>query len=150
MSERRTPPPQWQPIEKLPLIARHIDGMLQTTTEQYELLLAARPKPHVLDDYTLNRVRQVFTTQQDELWLFDEQLTRWQALKLTAMPQKEVARLVGQMTQVRQVTSEILALAEELKDRTIEKLLAKSDLELGLETLWQKSKPPKNDLPQND
>jgi hypothetical protein len=124
--------------------------MLQTTTEQYELLLEARPKPHALDDYTVNRVKQVFTTQQEDLWLFEEQLTRWQSSKLTAFQQSEVARLVGQMVQVREVTGQILALAEELKDRTIEKRLAKSDLELGLETLRQKPKPHKNDLHQND
>jgi len=36
----------------------------------------------------------------------------------------------------------ILSLAEELKEGTIEKVLAKSDLELGLEFLLSKGKPP--------
>jgi hypothetical protein len=68
--------PQWQPISQLSLIAHHIDGMLEAAQEQYETLLPAKAKPHVLDDYTVNRVKQVFTTQQNDLWLFDEQMAR--------------------------------------------------------------------------
>jgi len=45
--------PQWQPIERLALIASHIDGMLESATEQYETLQLAKPKPFVLDDYTV-------------------------------------------------------------------------------------------------
>jgi len=78
-SPRREPSPQWQPIEKLPLIAYPIDGMLESAEEQYENLQQARPKPHVLDDYTVKRVIDVFTAQQNDLWLFDEQLRRWHA-----------------------------------------------------------------------
>ena len=36
--------PQWQPITQLSLIARHIDGMVESTSEQYATLLEARPK----------------------------------------------------------------------------------------------------------
>jgi len=64
--------PQWQPIGRLSLIASHIDGMLEAAEEQYEALQLARPKPHVLDDYTVGRVIEVFTVQQNDLWLFDE------------------------------------------------------------------------------
>jgi hypothetical protein len=114
--------PQWQPIERLPLVASHIDGMLESATEQYETLQLAKPKPFVLDDYTVGRVIDVFTTQQGDLWLFDEQLRRWE-------------RLAGQMLQLHEVIAAILRLAHELKERTIEKVLAKSDVELGLEML---------------
>ena len=43
--------PQWQPIERLALIASHIDGMLESASEQYETLQLAKPKPFVLDDW---------------------------------------------------------------------------------------------------
>jgi hypothetical protein len=39
------------------------------------------------------------------------------------------------MLQLHEVISAILRLAEQLKERTIEKVLAKSDVELGLEML---------------
>ena len=45
----KQPSPQWQPIERLALIATHIDGMLESATEQYETLQLAKPKPFVLE-----------------------------------------------------------------------------------------------------
>ncbi len=127
--------PQWQPIERLALIASHIDGMLESASEQYETLQLAKPKPFVLDDYTVGRVLQVYTVQQGDLWLFDEQLRRWERGKLTTAQRQEVERLAGQMLQLHEVISAILRLAEQLQERTIEKVLVKSDVELGLETL---------------
>jgi hypothetical protein len=133
--KQREPQPQWQPITQLSLIARHIDGMLESASEQYANLLQAQPKPYVLDDYTIGRVREVFTTQQNDLWLFDEQLRRWQTGQLSTAQREEVERLVGQMAKLRQVIVDILNLADELKEGTIEKQLAKSDEQLGLEFL---------------
>jgi len=131
----KQPSPQWQPIERLPLLTTHIDGMLESATEQYETLQLAKPKPFVLDDHTVGRVIQVYTTQQGDLWLFDEQLRRWERGPLTSAQRQEVERLAGQMLQLHEVISAILRLAEQLQERTIEKVLAKSDAELGLEML---------------
>ena len=111
--------PQWQPIERLALIASHIDGMLESASEQYEMLQLAKPKPFVLDDYTVGRVIEVFTTQQNDLGLFDEQLRRWERGNLTAAQRQEVERLAGQMLQLHEVVSAILRLAEQLQGRTI-------------------------------
>src|SRR2546423_10175079 len=103
--------PQWQPIGRLALIGSHIDGMLESASEQYETLQLAKPKPFVLDDYTVGRVIQVFTTQQSDLWLFDEQLRRWQRGSLTNAQRQEVERLASQMLQLHVVISAILRLA---------------------------------------
>ncbi|MBF6614147.1 MAG: hypothetical protein IVW55_13555 [Chloroflexi bacterium] len=125
-------------MERLTLIARHIDGMLADAIEHYETLQEARPKPWVLDNYTVGRVIEVFTVQQDDLWLFDEQLRRWasgEAGNLTSAQRMEVERLGGQMVRLHEVIAAILRLADELKEGTIEKQLATSDLELGIEAL---------------
>jgi hypothetical protein len=37
-----------------------IDAMLQDAEEHYKTLLQASPKPHVLDDYIVGRVFEVF------------------------------------------------------------------------------------------
>jgi hypothetical protein len=132
---RSQPKPHWQPIEALATIATHIDGMLQADREQYETLLKAKPKPHVLDDYTVNRVIAAFTTQRNDFGLFDEQLRRWQAGPLTDDQRHEVERLVSQMRALRENNEKVLVLARELAQGTIEKQLAKSDLELGVEML---------------
>ena len=133
--------PDWQPISRLPLIGSMIDGMLQDAEEHYQTLLQASPKPHVLDDYTVGRVFEVFGRQKDDLWLFEEQLARWKMDKLSVCQRHEVDRLTEQVGRCRTVIDSILALAEQLKEGTIEKVLAKSDLELGLEFLLSKGKP---------
>jgi hypothetical protein len=138
---RPQPKPHWQPIEALAMIAAHIDGMLQADREQYETLLEAKPKPYVLDDSTVNRVIAAFTTQRNDFRLFDQQLQRWQAGPLTDDQRREVERLVEQMRLLRENNEQVLTLARELSKGTIDKVMAKSDVELGLEMLmkdWSK------------
>lgn len=137
---RPQPKLHWQPIEALAMIATHIDGMLQADREQYETLLEAKPKPHVLDDYTINRVIAAFTSQRNDFGLFDEQLQRWQAGPLTDDQRREVERLVEQMRLLRENNEQVLSLARELSTGTIDKVMATSDVELGLEML-RKGRP---------
>ncbi len=111
--------PQWQPISRLPLIATHIDGMLEAAQEQYKTMLPAKSELHVLDDYTLNRVKEVFTVQLEDLRLFNEQLARWIKGSLATQQRIEVERLVGQMKKLREQITTILALADELSKGTI-------------------------------
>ncbi len=91
----------------------------------------------MLDDYTVNRVIKAFTTQISDLWLFDEQLSHWRSGQLTEAQRQEVERLVGQMKRLREVDNQVLALAKELSQGTIEKVMSKSDAELGLEMLMR-------------
>jgi hypothetical protein len=148
------PEPDWQPIGRLPLIASVIDGLLAADREQYATLLEARLTPHLLDDATLARVRRVFAEQRDDLGLYEAQLARWGRLALTPAQRREVARLTGQLGRVQEVVAAILALADELAGGTIERVLAKSDLELGLEALAgrrlpgaPRAAPPRPDPP---
>lgn len=48
------------------------------------------------------------------------------------MQRREVERLTGQLGRLRAVIDTILALMDELKGGTIETVLAKDDLEVGL------------------
>jgi hypothetical protein len=134
---RPQPKPHWQPIEALAMIAAHIDGMLQADRDQYETLLEAKPKPYVLDDFTINRVIAAFTTQRNDFSLFDQQLQHWQAGPLTDDQRREVERLVEQMRLLRENSEQVLTLARELSTGTIDKVMAKSDVELGLEMLMK-------------
>lgn len=61
---------------------------------------------------------------------------RWRVRECaTDAQRRELDRLEGQLERRRKVLGDILALAEELQQGTIERVLAKSDLELGLEAL---------------
>ena len=63
MSEHRVP--QWHPISALPMIAQALDGMLESAEDVLQSLEQARPRPHVLDDYTIGRVRKAHGTDGD-------------------------------------------------------------------------------------
>jgi hypothetical protein len=135
MSNYRNQEPNWQPVSQLPLIAKMIDGELEDSSSQYQNLLLAKNKPHVLDDYTVGRLLQVFGEQLEFFGIYAEQLAKWKALNLNATQKKEVTRLEGQLEKLRGVNTAILDLTNELKEGTLEKVLSKSDLELGLEAL---------------
>ena len=106
------PAPHGQSITALPLIPSLPDG---------ELADERRTKPHA--------------EQRDFLWVFAEPLARWRNEQPSSAQRRELDRLEGQLERLRAVLSDILELAEELQQGTIERVLAKSDLELGLEAL---------------
>jgi signal transduction histidine kinase len=98
-------------------------------------LLSVRDRPQVLDDATVERSIKLHTEQRDFLWVFAEQLARWRNEQPMDAQRRELDRLEEQLERLRAVLDDILALAKELKQGTIERVLAKSDLELGLEAL---------------
>ena len=134
------PAPHWQPLTALPLIASLIDGELADGQEHHATLLSMRDRPHVLDDATIERSLKLHTEQRDFLGVFAEQLARWRNEQPSSAQRRELDRLEGQLERLRKVLSHILALAEELQQGTIERVLAKSDLELGLEALLRMTK----------
>ena len=67
-----------------------------------------------MDDYTIGRVYGVHGTQLNDLWLYEEQLSRWQRTNPTQEQQEELERLTSQLTDLRHVFTSCLALAEEL------------------------------------
>lgn len=130
------PQPIWHSIESMPILAGLIDGELIEVKEQYSNLLKARNRPYVLNDAIVQRTINVFTEQFDYIWVFEAQLLKWKEEEpLTPIQQKEVDRLQEKLKELSKSLTDLLALAEELKTGTIEKVMGKSDLELGLEYL---------------
>ena len=127
----------WQPVSFLPQISNMIDGMLDAAKETYEPLCQIK----VHDDFTIKRIFEVTGQQVKDEWMYDEQLERWSNLpSLKTVHRNEIQRLQGQMIELKSVNRKILAIAEEHKDKTIEKVLAKSDAEVGLDFLMGKLK----------
>ena len=127
--------PTWQPISALPLIADAIDGYIPASDDLFASLSEAKSKPHVMDDATLDRVDAVYGEQRDDMWLYDEQLRRWSEEKLGADQLCEVARLQAVLAQVKARIAEILSLSAELRAGSIDRIMEKGYLELGLEAL---------------
>ena len=126
----------WYPIGKVGWFTQHIREGIEVTAEQLRLLQPALARPYQLDDATVARTIRVHQDQADDLTLFQNQAGRWKAAPgLTAAQRAAVAGFEAAIGQLRQLNSEVLAVAEELSHGTIETVLAKSDLELGIEAL---------------
>ena len=98
------PVPAAHPIVVLATI---IDGLLEATQRHYAALRrAAAPLPAP----QLARLQQIFTAQRDDLWLYEEQLALWTQMSLTPSQQREIARLAGQVAEIRAVTEALLGL----------------------------------------
>ncbi|MEE9147070.1 MAG: hypothetical protein V3U27_06715, partial [Candidatus Tectomicrobia bacterium] len=134
------PTPNWQPISFLPNVAEMIDGMLESAEDVYGSLQQAQHQPHVMDDYTIGSVREVHTTQRNDLWLYEEQLAQWQHATPTPEERTEITRLQRQLDQLKSVLTACLTLADELGEGTMEKVLGKSDVELAIDVLTGKRK----------
>jgi hypothetical protein len=127
--------PVWREISDLPMLAELVAQGIDHTEAQIELFERARLQPYVLDDATLDRARAAFTTQREDLWYFEEQTRRWSRQTLNQAQRIEVNALEAANRRLRERTEATLALIEELAAGTIEKTMAKSDLQLGLEAL---------------
>jgi hypothetical protein len=125
----------WQPISQMPLVASMIDGALSDTADHLQTLTKARAQPHLLDDATIDRVEHVHREQLQFVDIYAEQLRRWRDQGPSAAQREELDRLEEKNRNLRQVTTEVLTLAAELRKGTIDRITAMSDLELGLQAL---------------
>ena len=128
-------PVNWQPISQMPLVASMIDGALSDTRDHIQTLTKARVQPHVLDDATIDRIERVHGEQLEFVDIYAEQIQRWRTEGPSAAQTRELDRLEEQNRRLRQVTTDVLALAHELRKGTIDRIMAMSDLELGLQAL---------------
>ena len=128
----------WQPLSQMPLIASMITASLNDTREHLGTLSKAKDRPHVLDDATLNRVEQVHSEQMDYVEIYAQQIGRWRNERPSAAQARELDRMDNQNRQLRDITADVLALAGELRNGTIERVFGMSDIELGLRYLLGK------------
>jgi hypothetical protein len=128
-------PVNWQPISQMPLIASMISTSLVETREHLGTLTKAKDRPHVLDDATIDRVEQVHAEQMEFVTIYTQQISRWRAEKPSPARISELDRMDTQNQQLREVTKAVLDLADDLRQGTIDRVLAMSDFELGLQTL---------------
>jgi hypothetical protein len=128
-------PVNWQPISQMKLVASMIDDALGDTRKHLETLTKARARPHVLDDTTIDRVEQVHTEQMEFVDIYTQQIARWRTEKPSPAQTRKLDRMQEQNQQLHLVTADVLALASELRKGTIDRVLAMSDLELGLQAL---------------
>ena len=127
--------PNWQPISALPMVASLIDRMVSDALQQWETLQSAKQKSYVLDSALVERIESAYSNQLETTGLFLEQLARWKSKPMSSDQRNEVVRLEKQVEKLQAVMNDILSLASELKKHTIDRIMEKDDLELGLEIM---------------
>ena len=137
-------PVNWQPISEMPLIAGMIDESIKDTRAFVKTLTEARysKRPHVMDDATVDRIDRVHTEQLEFVDIYAQQIGRWRTERPSADQARELDRMEERNRHLRDATTTVLALSRELRKVTIERILERSDIELGLEALL--GSPPAN------
>jgi len=115
----------------MPLIASMINGAVSDTVEHLQTLSEARARPHVLDAATLEWVKCVHDDQLAFVEIYAEQLRCWRTARPSPAQLRELDRLEAQNRRLHQLTADVLALAQELRQGSIERVMAMSDLQLG-------------------
>jgi len=125
----------WQPISEMPLIASMIDEALDDTRAHIKTLTEASARPHVMDDATVDRIDRVHAEQMEFVDIYAEQIGRWRNETPSVSQTRELDRMEEQNRKLRDATTTVLALSRDLRKGTIERVMEKSDSELGLEAV---------------
>jgi len=128
----------WQPLSMIPLFLKMVGGMLESAQEQLGNLQQAKHKPHVLDDEIIQRLLKLYPEQKEDIPYYLEQCQRWKNETTNPDQIKNIVIIENKLNELKQVNQQILSLVDYCKDRTINKILAKDDLELGLDFLTGK------------
>ncbi len=125
------PPPNWQPISFLPMLAEMIGGMLESAEDNYQNLQQSKGRPHVVEDGLIERVIGSYTQQLEDHWLYEDQLAQWRSETLSQVERREVERLQGQSTRLKDVLQAILVLAHDLQSHLSEPIAGSGPEEDG-------------------
>ena len=118
----------WYPIGKVGWFTQHVREGIEVTAGQLALLQPALAQPYRLDDATVGWIIRVHQNQAD----------RWNAGPgLTPAQRAAVQEYEAAIGELRRLNAEVLAAAGQLKPVTIKALLARSDLEAGIEALFR-------------
>ncbi|WP_175817699.1 hypothetical protein [Burkholderia diffusa] len=140
-NEPRTP--VWRPISYLPIVFDLFGGQLEEAQALHGKLVSCRPHPHVLDDATLGRIRQVYSEQREFLPVQREQFKRWQSEVSTPEQRDMLAHLTARADQLSALQDQILALVDELSSASIDRLMGLSDADLAAAVLSGRLNLPK-------
>ncbi|WP_427135303.1 hypothetical protein [Pseudarthrobacter sp. S9] len=128
--------PIQHPISQLGFFTEYTGSWLVEVSEAAASLEEARKKPHVLTDNDVAQVRRGYTKQADDLVLFEDTAARWAAqTNLTAEQRAGLDVLEGNLARLRKLNTSAQELVAYLEPRTIDRVLATPDIELGFNTL---------------
>lgn len=127
--------PTWRPISDLSLVEKGLNGTLKSSEEQYALLLKAREQI-ILDEHSIKRIIRLFNERAEYIKFYAEQVKRWEAISnITSSDQAKLSEFNDKIKRTKELNDNVLNLAKELENLTIDKIVSMDDVELAVNTL---------------
>ena len=126
---------KWQPTSMISVFLEMINEMLESAEMQFQQLKQAKDKPHVLDDEIISRILKSYGEQNELVPVYLQQCHRWKEEELNEKQTTWVAEIEDYATSLLLINKQILDFANSISDKTIDKILSKSDAELALDLL---------------
>lgn len=123
----------WQPISMISVFVEMINYMLESAEIQLNQLKQAKDKPHVLDDEIINRILKSYNEQNELIPVYLQQYQRWKEEELNDKQQNWITEIKDNATSLLLINKEILDIANSISDKTIDKILQKSDAEVAID-----------------
>jgi len=135
--------PTFHPISKALSILEITHSMLESSKDQLVNMENIKDKPYVLNDELINRSIKLYTSQNEDLDIFLQQCVIWKNKELNELQQYQVTTIEENINSLLKINNQILSIVDACKDSTINKILAKDDLELAIDALSGKITLPK-------
>ena len=126
---------KWQPTSMISVFLEMINEMLESAEIQLQQLKQAKDKPHVLDDEIISRILKSYGEQNELVPVYLQQCHRWKEEELNEKQTTWVAEIEDYATSLLLINKQILDFANSISDKTIDKILSKSDSEVALDSL---------------
>lgn len=120
------------PISMLSTIAMLINKQYEHANDQYKVLYAAKDKPHVLDNETVDRSIKLYESEKEYVEIFKKQLSIWRREKLNKYQDTEITKLEEKIVKNEKIVNDTLELSKTLRKGTIDEILKMDDAELAL------------------
>lgn len=125
-------------IEKLPTFEKLLNEEVLETQKLNQLLEETEDKPYLMDDTTMNRSVKFYQNGIDYMPYYQKQFNRWKAKELTSEQINKITELEFLVDLQMRFLEYGMALSKKIAKNTIEKILSKSDFEIGFEAIFGK------------
>ena len=132
--------PNFYDLGMIPVYLSMSADQWEDSSENLENLKACETRPHILDDAMIFRTIKLYTEQKEMAWIPLKQCSLWREQNPTSEQLKDIEKIETFTKGSLENIEQILILANSFKDHTIERVLAKDDMELGLEWIMRMMK----------
>lgn len=128
-------------FEMLPTYVLLGREQLLEATKVFEMFKSCEHRPHVLDDHLVNRAIKLSTSQNETTWVPIEQCKRWRNQSPSKEQLADIIKVENSFNDLHAINEQLISLSNKLKKGTINRILEKSDFEVGLDFLLNNSRP---------